>query len=104
MDASEGGSAFVAAPAAEDGQVPAPAPAEDQEEAEEDHDDDEALAVDARRDLKAEAKSLKHLMTHMPKNPHCSSCQRAKMTAKPNPRRIADPEQAAKVVSPTACC
>ena len=39
------------------------------------------------RDLKAEALSISHLMTHNPKNPHCSSCQRAKMQAKPAPRR-----------------
>jgi hypothetical protein len=35
------------------------------------------------RDLKAEALSLAHLMTHMPKNPHCEACQRAKITTKP---------------------
>jgi len=42
--------------------------------------DDEA-GVDNRavRDLKAEAKSLRHLMTHLQKNPYCDSCQRAKM-------------------------
>ena len=33
----------------------------------------------ARRDLKAEAISLRHLLTHLPKNPHCVSCQQAKM-------------------------
>ena len=33
----------------------------------------------AKRDLKMEAKSLSHLMTHLPKNPHCEICQRAKM-------------------------
>ena len=33
----------------------------------------------ARRDLKAEATSLRHLLTHLPKNPHCVSCQQAKM-------------------------
>ena len=31
------------------------------------------------RDLKAEAKSIRHLMTHAPKNPYCDACQRAKM-------------------------
>ena len=35
------------------------------------------------RDLKVEATSLKHLMTHFPKNPHCTACQRAKMTTTP---------------------
>ena len=39
-----------------------------------------------RRDLAAEAKTLKHLMTHMPKNPHCLSCQRAKLQKAPNRR------------------
>ena len=39
------------------------------------------------RDLKVEALSIGHLMTHNPKNPYCSSCQRAKMQAKPAPRR-----------------
>ena len=32
-----------------------------------------------RRDLKAEATSLRHLLTHLPKNPYCVSCQQAKM-------------------------
>ena len=32
-----------------------------------------------RRDLKLEASSLRHLLTHLPKNPHCPSCQQAKM-------------------------
>ena len=32
-----------------------------------------------KRDLKMEAKSLSHLMTHLPKNPRCEICQRAKM-------------------------
>ena len=35
------------------------------------------------RDLKAEAISVSHLMTHFPKNPHCTACQRAKMTTAP---------------------
>eukprot|EP00439_Symbiodinium_sp_Y106_P074569 s3106_g14.t1 len=30
------------------------------------------------RDLRAEAKSIRHLMTHLPKNPYCDACQRAK--------------------------
>ena len=52
-----------------------------------------ALAVDdtavdvvvqdpAVRDLKAEAVSREHLMTHMPKNKWCPACQRAKMQHK----------------------
>jgi hypothetical protein len=32
-----------------------------------------------RRDLKEEAKSVRHLMTHLPKNPYCKARQRAKM-------------------------
>ena len=35
------------------------------------------------RDLKAEAASIAHLMTHMPNNPHCPACQRAKIQMKP---------------------
>lgn len=35
------------------------------------------------RDLKADATSLSHLMTHFPKNLHRIACQRAKMTAAP---------------------
>ena len=31
------------------------------------------------RDLKEEAKSIRHLMTHLPKNPYCDACQRAKI-------------------------
>ena len=40
---------------------------------------------DVREDelsLREQAKSLKHLMTHMPKNPFCPECQRAKMQRK----------------------
>ena len=32
-----------------------------------------------KRDLKAEAVSVKHLLTHLPKNPFCETCVRAKM-------------------------
>jgi len=39
--------------------------------------------VSPHRDLKAEAVSIEHLMTHLPKNPHCTSCQRSKMQRKP---------------------
>jgi hypothetical protein len=45
------------------------------------------LKRDDVRDLKAEAVSISHLMTHNPKNIHCSSCQRAKMQLKAAPRR-----------------
>ena len=40
------------------------------------------------RDLVAEATSLHHLMTHMPKNPHCPSWQRAKMQRKSARRKV----------------
>ena len=65
--------------------------------------EDEDATGDERgyRDLKAEAKSLKHLMTHEPKNPHCAACQQAKMQAKPTPDRSkrpgGDPNPEAKV-------
>jgi hypothetical protein len=36
--------------------------------------------------LKAEAKTLHHLMTHAPKNPYCEVCQRAKMYKTPSYR------------------
>jgi hypothetical protein len=39
--------------------------------------EDEAL-VEPSRDLRAEATSLSHLLTHMPKKPYCPSCVRAK--------------------------
>ena len=44
--------------------------------------EDEAL-VESSRDLRAEATSLSHLLTHMPKNPYCPSRVRATMTARP---------------------
>ena len=37
--------------------------------------------------LRAEATSLRHLMTHLPKNPYCAHCQRAKITSKPARQR-----------------
>ena len=40
-----------------------------------------------RRDLKAEATSLRHFMTHLPKNPHCKACQRSKLVSKASPSR-----------------
>ena len=40
-----------------------------------------------RRDLKAEAKSPHHLLTHMPMNPYCEACQRAKMQRAPARRQ-----------------
>ena len=35
--------------------------------------------VGGRRDLKAMAESVQHLMTHWPKNPYCKTCQLAKL-------------------------
>ena len=37
--------------------------------------------------LKEDAKSLSHMLTHVPKNPYCTTCQRAKMQAKSAPNR-----------------
>ena len=39
----------------------------------------DAEGIRSKRDLKKEAKSLKHLMTHFPKNKYCSVCMRANM-------------------------
>ena len=44
------------------------------------------------RDLKAEAASLRHLMTHTPKNPWCPVCQSAKMQRKPCKRKVKIPK------------
>ena len=41
----------------------------------------------SERDLKAEAVSVTHLMTHTPKNPYCSACQRSKVQRKPCRRK-----------------
>ena len=53
---------------------------------------------DGRRDLKAEAVSLEHLMTHTPFNGRCPSCLRAKMLRKPARRIEHDPAVAPKKV------
>jgi len=37
--------------------------------------------------LKLEAQSLHHQLTHLPKNPYCQACQRAKLQRKPNKKR-----------------
>jgi len=44
--------------------------------------EDEEQAARDRRDLKAEADSLQHLLTHFPKNPHCKTCQVTKSQRK----------------------
>ena len=41
----------------------------------------------SRRDLKKEALSIEHLMTHVPKNPWCPTCQRSKMQYKSHRRK-----------------
>ena len=45
------------------------------------------------RDLKAEAMSRDHLLTHTPHNPYCESCVRAKMTRRPARRIAKDKEK-----------
>ena len=54
------------------------------------------LENDGRRDLKAEAASLEHMMTHTPFNGHCPSCVRAKMVRKPARKINHDPASAPK--------
>jgi hypothetical protein len=58
--------------------VAAEAAAEPQEE-----DEGGVLGKPSGKPLKEEALSLRHLMTHMPKNPYCEACQRAKAQNKP---------------------
>ena len=65
----------------EEGEAEDPEPEADEEE--DDADDFEVDVVDgesktARRGtLKAEAKTIEHLLTHRYKNPYCESCMRA---------------------------
>ena len=44
------------------------------------------------RDLKAEAVSLEHLLTHTPRNPYCDACRIAKATRRPARRLYRDPD------------
>ena len=44
------------------------------------------------RDLKAEARSLRHLLTHHPKNKYCEVCKVAKLTRRPAKRNKAKPD------------
>ena len=44
--------------------------------------DEIADAPEAKRDLKAEAKTIEHLLNHKVKNPHCDSCNRSTMKNK----------------------
>ena len=42
-------------------------------------DDEFELLESNKRDLKTEAKSVNHMLTHLPKNPFCDVCRRAKL-------------------------
>ena len=44
--------------------------------------EDEEEAKKQGRDLRAEAKSLRHKLTHMPKNKYCAECRMAKAQAR----------------------
>ena len=45
-------------------------------------DGDEEAEGSKRRNLPQEAESLQHKLTHLPKNPYCSTCCRAKLKHK----------------------
>jgi len=64
-----------------------PSPDDDDAEEVEDSDDEEdkdwGTDSDGREDLKREALSLRHQLTHVPKNKYCPACMRAKMLRKP---------------------
>ena len=53
-------------------------------------------ADQARRDLKKEAASIKHQLTHTPYNPYCTSCVRAKLTRRPARRVRKEPDKEPK--------
>ena len=89
-EAHEPAAAEPAAPAAAaDAGAVGPADARDSDA------DDEAVETPAseewqpgpNRDLKKEAKSLQHLLTHYPKNPRCDACTRARMRQRARTRR-----------------
>ena len=42
-------------------------------------DDEYEIVSPGRRDLRAEARSINHLLTHLLKNPRCDVCVRAKL-------------------------
>ena len=48
---------------------------------------DDVLPEESVRDLKPEAISVTHLMTHTPKKPYCAACQRSKVQRKPCRRK-----------------
>ena len=62
-------------------------PASDQQQAEDgakggDADDGAASQTDSpskRRKLREEARSIRHALTHLPKNPYCGACRQGKM-------------------------
>ena len=60
-------------------------PPQDGDDAEEVSDEDEkdwGTDSDGREDLRREALSLRHQLTHVPKNRYCPACVRAKMIRK----------------------
>ena len=67
-------------------------------DAEESVDDDVPLIDDGKRNLKAEAVSLEHVMTHTPYNVHCPSCVRAKMLRRLARRVVHDPATMPKIL------
>ena len=74
--------------------------AANKEAQEEESDGEEIQEFDTRgmceRDLREEAVSIEHLMTHFPKNPYCDACQRARIRRKANRRRKEPREMADK--------
>ena len=58
-------------------------------------DEESPLEHDGKRNLKAEAASMEHMLTHTSFNVHCPSCLRAKMLRKPT-RVEHDPTAAPK--------
>ena len=74
----------------------AEAPVVDIGNAEAEGGEDAPLGLDGRRDLKTEAVSLEHMLTHTPFNAHCPSCLRGKMLRKPASRADHDPATALK--------
>ena len=70
-------------------------PSEDEPDEERDPDydgwEDFYRLEDGKIDWKKEATSLRHLMTHFPKNKYCLACQMAKMEHKRHPRKVSKP-------------
>ena len=48
------------------------------------HDEDDFKRSLGEKALREEAKSIRHMLTHVPKNPYCHVCQRAKMFKPPS--------------------